>query len=69
MNPASTLLLAKLIDVVIAWLAAYPISQEKFQAFRETLQNSIDEGRPLTDDEMADAFAQRDAVNERIEGA
>ena len=69
MNAATALLLLKLLDVAIAALAAYPISQAKFKTMHAKLQAAVDEGRDMTDAEMAEVFSEAEDLHDRIEGA
>ncbi len=69
MNAATALLLLKLLDVTIAALAAYPVSQAKFKTMHAKLQKAVDEGRDLTDEEMAGVFSEADDLHDRIQGA
>lgn len=69
MNAATALLLLKLLDVAIAALAAYPLSQAKFKTMHAQLQKAVGEGRDMTDEEMAGVFSEADDLYDRIEGA
>jgi len=66
MNP---LLLAKLLDLLIASLAAYPLTQAKMDKFRAVLQKAIDEKRDLTDEEMAMAFDEATDLHADIQNS
>lgn len=65
----SAILLAKLLDLLIASLAAYPLTQEKMTRLQAVLQKSIDEGRPLTDDEMSAVFSEAADLHDQIQEA
>ena len=69
MKTGTALLLAKLLDVAVGLLAAYPLSQAKFRTMHAKLQAAVDEGRDMTDAEMAEVFAEADDLHDRIQGA
>ena len=69
MKTGTALLLAKLLDLAIGLLAAYPLSQAKFKTMHANLQQAVDEGRHMTDEEMADVFSDADDLHDRIQGA
>ena len=69
MKTGTALLLAKLLDLAIGLLAAYPLSQAKFKTMHAKLQKAVDEGRHMTDAEMADVFSDADDLHDRIQGA
>ena len=65
----NAIVMIKLIDLLIAGLAAYPIMQAKFQVFHDQLEKANAENRDMTDEEMTDIFAQADKLNEEIEAS
>ena len=67
MNAATALLLLKLLDVAIAALVAYPLSQAKFKTMHAKLQKAVDEGRDMTDAELAEVFSEADDLHSRIQ--
>lgn len=69
MNAATALLLLKLLDVAIAALAGYPLSQAKFKTMHAKLQEAVDEGRDMTDAEMAGVFSEAEDLHDRIQGS
>ncbi len=69
MKTGTALLLAKLLDLAIGLLASYPLSQAKFKTMHAKLQKAVDEGRDMTDAEMADVFSDADDLHDRIQGA
>jgi hypothetical protein len=69
MNATTALLLLKLLDVTIAALAAYPLSQAKFKSMHGMLQKAVDEGRDMTDAEMVEIFTEAEDLHNRIQGA
>lgn len=69
MNAETALLLLKILDVTIAALARYPLSQAKFKTMHAKLQQAVDEGRDMTDAEMAEVFSEAAELHDKIEGA
>jgi hypothetical protein len=62
-------LLVKLIDLLIAGLAAYPITQAKMDKFKAVLQQAIDEKRDLTDAEMSMVFDEATDLHADIQNS
>jgi len=69
MNPATAMLVIRLVELLAGALASYPAVKRMFDAHLSQVRQFVAEGRDPTPEELAALHAEGDAISEAIRAA